>query len=203
MHAFLFNLLLFPYLSFFCVAFVVRSDEISLAFGQQGHVISVAYSPLVSPLAPKTCDELAPLADDDAPIQFTTKVEYETAVPGMSLKTILPSYQPPPGLKFIPGGNKAKGQAGTGGGDAKPEGFQQDKPEAEAPAGIMGFFQRYWYIILPIFLMNMISTEPEQQQQQGQQGGGAAGQGGGGQPAAAPAARGGGGGAPKRRGKRG
>eukprot|EP00977_Amphora_coffeiformis_P009034 scaffold2046_cov171-Amphora_coffeaeformis.AAC.1 len=165
-------------------------DEITLSFGQQGHVISLAYSPLISPLAPKTCDDL-PAPQE---IQFNSKVEYETAVPGMSLKTILPNYQPPPGLKFISSKHKSPGSVG---GDAKPEGFGT-KEEKELDTGIMGFFRRYWYIILPIFLMQMMgATEPEQTQQ-GQQQGGA----GEGQVAAAPAAQGGGGN-PKRRGKRG
>ena len=177
------------------------SDEITLSFGQQGHVISLAYSPLVSPLAPKTCDELSPPTEN---IQFNSKVDYETAVPGMSLKTILPSYQPPPGLKFIPGSSSSGKPTGAGagmGGDAKPEGFGT-KQEAEAPFTVMGFLQRYWYIILPIVIMNSISSEPEPQQQgQGQAAaGGAAAQGGGGGQVAAAAA----GGSPaKRRGKRG
>lgn len=172
---------------------VIRSDEITLVFGQQGHVISLAYSPLVSPLAPKTCDDLETQTGE---IKFNSKIQYITAVPGMYLKTILPSYQPPPGLKFIPGSsNKQKGL----GGEAKPDGFgTKTEKEAEPPASIMGFFQRYWYIILPIFIMNLLSTEPEQNQQ-GQQGGGTPA---GGEQAPAAATRGGGG-SSKRRGKRG
>lgn len=172
----------------------LRSDEITLSFGQQGHVISVAYSPLVSPLAPKTCEELPAAPPQD--VKFQSKVEYETATPGMSLKTILPNYQPPPGLKFISSKHKTTAGGAPGGGDAKPEGFGT-KEETEPPTGIMGFLQRYWYIILPIFLMQMMAADPEQGQQQ-QQGSAAAG----GQAAAAPAAQAGGGGS-KRRTKRG
>jgi len=152
-------------------------------------VISLAYSPLISPLAPKSCDDLPAPSQE---IKFNSKVEYETAVPGMSLKTILPNYQPPPGLKFLSGKPKSPG---TVGGDAKPEGFGT-KEETEPDTGIMGFFRRYWYIILPIFLMQMMgATEPEQPQQGQPQGGAGGGQ-------AAPAAQASGGGS-KRRGKRG
>lgn len=166
-------------------------------------MISVAYTPLVSPLAPKTCEDLPALSEESS-FQFTSKIEYETAVPGMVLKTILPNYQPPPGLKFIPGKKKgsAMGGASAGGGsDAKPEGFGNTKEEKEMPTGIGGFFQRYWYIILPIVLMNLMA-DPQQQQQQQQQGGGGGSAAGGGQPAAA-AAPASGGSPSKRRGKRG
>lgn len=154
--------------------------------------MSIAYSPLVSPLAPKTCDELSVPAD----IQFNSRVEYEAGVPGMALKTVLSNYQPPPGLKFLPGKNKATAGGATGSSsDAKPEGFETKKEE-EAPTGIMGFLTKYWYIVLPLMIMNLISAEPPQDQQGQSAGGGgnAAAQ------AAPPAA--GSGGANKRRGKR-
>jgi hypothetical protein len=173
-------------LPFFCTN---KRDELTLTFGQKGHIVSVTYSPLVSPLAPKTCDELSPPTE----IKFNSRVEYEAAVPGMVLKNVLSNYQPPPGLKFLPGKNKATGGA-AGGSETKPEGFEEKKEE-EAPTGIMGMMQKYWYIILPLMLMNLISAEPPQDQQ-GQGGGGGTST----SQAAAPAA--GSGGANKRRGKR-
>ena len=180
------------------------SDEITLSFGQQGHVISMAYSPLVSPLAPKTCDELSTPPTDK--ISVTSKIDYEAAVPGASLKTVLSSYQPPPGLKFISskkgtGGSTGMGSGGAAGAaDGKPaDGFGNKKEQPEMPNSIMGFLQRYWYIIVPMLIMNLLQAEPEQQQQQ-QQEGGAQGSGSG---QAAPGASSGGGGGTKRRGKRG
>lgn len=163
-------------------------------------MISLAYSPLVSPLAPKTCDELSTPSDA---IKFNTNIAYEAAVPGMILKTVLPNYQPPPGLKFISDKSKSGGEPlGGGGGESKPEGFENNK-EAEQPNSIMGFLQRYWYILLPIMIMNLMSEPPQEgQQQQGQGQPQQQGEQGASAPAAAtaPAPAGA---APKRRGKRG
>lgn len=182
------------------------SDEITLTFGQQGHVISLSYTPLVSPLAPKSCDELSAPSSAENPIKFNTNVAYEAAVPGMVLKTILPHYQPPPGLKFIsdkPKGGPGAGagsRTGGGGGEGKPDGFGgEGEKQEDYPNTITGMLQKYWYILLPLLIMNLISVEPPQEegQQQGQGGGG--GQAG----ARAPSGGGGGGAASKRRGKRG
>ena len=147
----------------------------------------MAYSPLVSPLAPKTCDDLPAPSE----IKLNSKVDYEAAVPGMVLKSVLGNYQPPPGLKFIPTKNKA---AGAAGGETKPEGFDT-KEEKEADNSMFGVFKRYWYIFVPLMLMQMITSEPPQSQQ-GQSEGGAAQEG-----QSAPAASG----SPtkQRRGKRG
>lgn len=181
----------------------IFSDEITLTFGQQGHVISMAYSPLVSPLAPKTCDELpAP----SSKIVFNSDIGYEAAVPGMVLKLVLPNYSPPPGLKFIT--YKAKdslggGGGGASGGDGKPDGFGEGE-EKEEPTGIMGFLHRYWYILVPMLIMNLMSAEAPAADQ-GAGGGGGGGNGGQTAGAAAAASSGGGGGGAgsKRRGKRG
>jgi hypothetical protein len=123
----------------------------------------MAYTPLVSPLAPRTCDDLPP--PPDAKKAFSTKVNYETASPGMVLRALLPSYQPPPGLKFI-AAQKASPKTMTGlpglpgATPPPPDGFGTgEKPEAAAPEGIMGYVQKYWYLWLPLLIMNSISTQ--------------------------------------------
>jgi hypothetical protein len=123
----------------------------------------MAYTPLVSPLAPRTCDDLPP--PPDAKKAFSTKVNYETASPGMVLRALLPSYQPPPGLKFI-AAQKASPKTMTGlpglpgATPPPPDGFGTgEKPEAAAPEGLMGYVQKYWYLWLPLLIMNSISTQ--------------------------------------------
>jgi hypothetical protein len=140
-----------------------NSDELVLTFGQHGHVLSMAYTPLVSPLAPRTCDDLPPPPADDKKA-FSTKVDYETAAPGMVLRTLLPSYQPPPGLKFIAGQKATTPKTGLpnlpGTTPPPPDGFGTgEKPETAAPEGLMGYVQKYWYLWLPLLIMNSISTQ--------------------------------------------
>ena len=186
-------------------------DEISLTFGRQGRVLSLSYMPLVSPLAPKTCDDQDMLPSPQQ-FAFQSRISYETAVPGMTLRAVLPTYQPPPGLKYISSSGKVAASATTdnpkdSSNKKSDKGFGQaegdEKPEEQFDASPFGFLKRYWYIIVPMMLMNMFGGEPpadgQQQQQQGQQqpqeGGGGAQQG---KAAAASAPASGG----KRRGKR-
>ena len=154
-----------------------------------GHVVSLAYMPLVSPLAPKTCEELDRDGDDDEKkdVHFTSRISYETAVPGMTLRTVLPNYQPPPGLKFITksrtisstatqemdGSKGSKDDArSTSGGfgvdDEDDSAKIEEDPLANSP---FGFFRRYWYILVPLMIMNFMGKveEPPEQQQEGQQ----------------------------------
>ena len=59
-------------------------DEISLTFGRQGRVLSLSYMPLVSPLAPKTCDDQGHVRETQNPA-LTTKCQ-RNFVSGMSKK---------------------------------------------------------------------------------------------------------------------
>jgi hypothetical protein len=143
----------------------------------------MAYMPLVSPLAPKTCDGL-PVVSGEA--KFTSRISYETAVPGMTLRTILPSYQPPPGLKMItksktvsqtatkesPEGKKTPGKPGVLFGAEDADGTQQ--AEQVPDVSPFSFLQRYWYIILPLMIMNFMSPSQEEPKEgaSGQQSGG-------------------------------
>ena len=111
----------------------------------------MAYVPLVSPLAPKSCHDMV---DPPATVAFDSKVSFELATPGMTLRTVLPTNtKPPPGLRFFA---KAKVQAATAG----PGGAA----EPEAITGPMGFFKRYWYIIVPLLLMNLFGPQPPEEE---------------------------------------
>jgi hypothetical protein len=80
----------------------------------------------------------------------------------MTLKTILPDYQPPPGLTFLKGAHLHVQEAM---GDKK-QGQEQDNSFP------YGFMRRYWYILLPLFLMNFMSAGPPPPEQGGTEGAG-------------------------------
>ena len=147
-------------------------DEFSFVLGRygagdKGEIVSMSYLPLISPLAPKTCEEelLQNRLKPEEAIKFESKVTDVIAdTPGMTLKNVLPHVKPPPGMAFIPNPNKAKTGQGAGG----------EKAEPEPITGPWGFIQRYWYILLPLFIANFISAPDDQQEQGGQQGDGGA-----------------------------
>jgi len=126
---------------------------------KQDPLTSFAYTPLVSPLAPKTCDEYA---EDDASKSFSSRVSVLMDTPAMTLKTVLPNTKPPPGIKFA----KQPQQPGssTGGGTD-----EDGNPAPEAAPSPFGFFSKYWYIILPMLIMQMITVPAEEEGQPGQQ----------------------------------
>jgi len=85
-------------------------EEISLSINPTGKLLSVSYRPLISPLAPKSCQQLPPLADKPSAIfsretseenmPFKTTVSFDSHNPMMAIPTILPNSRPPPGLKW-------------------------------------------------------------------------------------------------------
>jgi len=160
-------------------------DELIVTLNGKAEPVSLDYHPLVSPLAP-SCDELS--TDPSSSTEFTTiNVRYETANIGMIIPPLLPETKPPAGMQFFskPGSNK-DGGGGT-----------------ESFPGPKGLIMKYWYIILPLFVMMLLGGEaPTDEKQQGSSGDtqGAVAP----RVAAAPAAGGGGGGggARQRRGKR-
>jgi len=185
-------------------------DEMILTFGTQGRVVSFSYIPLVSPLAPKSCSDLPPpKSDGDSTLRFKSRISYETAVPGMTLRTVLPTYQPPPGLKFISNKNTVAGAAtkddgkGKAGSFGNPDENGEAKPEEQFDSSPFGFLKRYWYIIVPMMLMNIMGGGGEEAPKEGQQGGGEGQAGAAVAPGPAAATPRGGGGGGKRRGKRG
>ena len=94
----------------------------------------------------------------------------------MTIKPVLPQTKPPPGIKFAKTAQQS-GSSGSTGGSGEPD--EDGNPPPEAAPSPFGFFSKYWYIILPLTIMQMITVPGEEgqqgqqgQQQQGQQGGG-------------------------------
>lgn len=183
-------------------------EELELTLSEKGSLVSVTLIPLVSPLAPP-CASLGPLAEAEGAVpEFQTTVSYETSKPAMTVPLVLPKVKPPPGLKLYPrkpaaaAGGKGAGGAGAGAGSNGDGAFEEDdKPQNQS------FLMKYWYIILPLMILQFVGgpeEPPQQEEGGGREGGSAAGS------AAATAATAGGaaaanaGAAPRqRRGKRG
>lgn len=124
-----------------------------LTLGSNGQVISLTYIPLVSPLAPPSCSDYDS-SDHQKTFTFHSRLAAETTVAGMTLKTILPDHQPPPGMSFMKGAHlHVKEPLGD-----------QNKEQEQDNSFPFGFLKRYWYILLPLFLMNFISAEPPAEQ---------------------------------------
>ena len=150
-------------------------EELELTLSESGSLVSVTYTPLVSPLAP-SCASLSPLAETEGEVpEFQTSVSYETSKPAMTVPLVLPKVKPPPGLKLYPrkkpaagtgggGGEGADGAGGNGGGSAAA--FEEDeKPQNQS------FLMKYWYIILPLMILQFVGG-PEPPPQQGEGGDG-------------------------------
>jgi len=136
----------------------VPRDEFAFTLDSKGDILSFSYQPLVSPLAPPTCTDFS--AQDEV-LALDSRFAYATTVPGMTLRNVLPEMKPPPGLKMIPGASNPNRQQQGGSGE------KQDVPP---PNTVMGFLQRYWMILLPMFILNFMTApqeKPGQQQQQG------------------------------------
>jgi hypothetical protein len=140
----------------------------------EDHILSFAYTPLVSPLAPKSCDEY-PALEDNVTMSFQSKTSVKLDTPGMPLKPILTASKPPPGLTFL----KRPRDTSTGGSSNYKNqnghlDYEDPEPKPEPPSGVFGFFQRYWYVILPMMVMQFLAPPPEdppqKQQQQGEGG---------------------------------
>ncbi|KAL3934479.1 MAG: hypothetical protein SGBAC_009814 [Bacillariaceae sp.] len=132
--------------------------QVTLPRTQEAQITSLAYLPLASPLAPKSCEELDALT---APATFTSKVSLTLDKPGMILKAVLPTTKPPPGMKFIPHPDLKKNKAGASGagagsatGDAKGGGGGEIPGADDEPP--QSFMRRYWYIILPLMIANFM-----------------------------------------------
>jgi hypothetical protein len=135
----------------------------------EDHILSFAYTPLVSPLAPKSCDDY-PALEDNVTMSFQSKTSVKLDTPGMPLKSILPLSKPPPGLTFM---KRPRDTSATGSSNNKDResnlNYDDPEPKPEPPSGIFGFFQRYWYVILPMVVMQFLAPPPEDPQQKLQQ----------------------------------
>jgi hypothetical protein len=131
-------------------------DKLVLTMGPLGHLLSASYMPNISPLAPTNCAEYASHLPECI-THFASTVSWEMAVPGMTLRTVLADQNKPlAGLKHIPGAiHRAQAAGGSGQGVfAGQAGEMGADPE---PAGMFGFLQRYWYILLPILITNAMN----------------------------------------------
>ena len=149
-------------------------EELELTLSQSGSLVSAMYTPLVSPLAP-SCASLGPLAETEGAVpEFQTSVSYETSKPAMTVPLVLPKVKPPPGLKLYPrkkpaagtgggGGEGADGAGAGGNGGGSAAAFEEDeKPQNQS------FLMKYWYIILPLMILQFVGgPEPPPQQGEG------------------------------------
>jgi hypothetical protein len=139
-------------------------DEFVFNFQQgTGHVLSMSYIPLISPLAPKTCREYktsssSSSTDDDKKYTLDSRIRWETSIPAMVVgkppARDAPKIKSPPGLKWLPGLNKKDSPFLD---DDKQKQQQQQQPEP----GLMGFLRRYWYILVPLMVINLMSSEQQ------------------------------------------
>jgi len=185
---------------------VLRSnfrDEILLTFDDDANVLGVAVLPKVSPLllsvgdgerrdaCVATDESTRQLLKDGMPPKFHSKIGYELAVPGMTLRTVLPAnskQKTPPGLKFLPRSKKTKPAGGeqprtpTGTASNPDDPFSSGADEGEGAEGEdddqppvdnspFGFIKRYWYVFLPLLISNFMGgpPPPEEPDRQGQQ----------------------------------
>ncbi|KAL7553112.1 hypothetical protein ACHAWF_016370 [Thalassiosira exigua] len=162
-------------------------EEIGLTIGPTGKLLSVFYRPLLSSLAPKTCQKLMPLSDKPEAIYgrrgdneggsstmpFKTTVSFDSHKPMMAVPTVLPQQRPPPGLKWYRRNTKNNPNPMLGGSNVNPEGGGIPGVDDEPPSGFKSsFLYRYWYIIVPVAMMGLFGGVDEeevakQQQQAG------------------------------------
>jgi hypothetical protein len=128
-----------------------------------GHALSLTYMPLISPWAPTSCADME--VNMTAPLQWDTKVSWDTATPGMvvglpplidpitkvAVGGVGNKIKPPPGILWSPNAIPKKTNAGG------EEDANSDKADPFA------FFKRYWYIFLPMLLMNLMAAGQPQE----------------------------------------
>jgi hypothetical protein len=144
-------------------------DEFMFVVGSDDAIVSMSYAPLISPLAPKTCDmeslALMRSIDEEKGVAFDSKVsDVSTYVPGMVLKAVLPQSKPPPGILFLPNPNRQRsannnkaGSSSAGAGPGTEGGEEGGEPET--PPGPFDFIKRYWYVFVPLLIMNFVTSE--------------------------------------------
>mmetsp|Transcript_17410 Transcript_17410/g.37588 ORF Transcript_17410/g.37588 Transcript_17410/m.37588 type:complete len:308 (+) Transcript_17410:125-1048(+) len=159
-------------------------EEIGLSVGPTGKLQSVSYRPIISPLAPKTCQKIMPLSekpdaifgrrgDDDESISampFKTTVSFDSHKPMMAIPTVLPQQRPPPGLKWHRRNSKNNPNPLLGGSNVK-EGGGIPGVDDEPPTGFKSsWLYRYWYIILPMAIMGLFGGVEEEEPPKNQAG---------------------------------
>jgi hypothetical protein len=166
----------------------ILSDEIILTLSHRGSIVSMAYIPLVSPLAP-SCQQLEKggAAAAAAGTEFSSKVTLETTRVAMTLPTVLlPTAKPPQGLKVLKrtgGGKNGKTTTTT-----TTTAFEGDDQEQQMPiTNPLGFIKKYWYILVAVIFMSVSGGSPDDEGAKQQRGQAGVGGNGGGQPGEATA----------------
>ena len=122
--------------------------------------------------------------------QFISKISWETAVPGMVVgkpqlldpMTNLPiasssstnmKIKPPPGYQWFPNAvtnHRKPSSTGTGSNTGTPNDDDEGSEEIPKPDNTpFGFFKRYYYIFIPLMIMNLINTVNPPPPSQGEQ----------------------------------
>jgi len=130
---------------------------------RQDPITSFAYTPLVSPLAPKSCDYET--NDDEKVKTFSSKVTVQLDTPAMTLKNILSQSKPPPGLALMKqpqqqGGGGEQNSDGSGG-----DNYDDSNPPPNPVPSPFSFLQKYWYIILPMLILQFIQSPAEEKKE--------------------------------------
>eukprot|EP00580_Thalassiosira_gravida_P009631 CAMPEP_0201635084 /NCGR_PEP_ID=MMETSP0493-20130528/7760_1 /ASSEMBLY_ACC=CAM_ASM_000838 /TAXON_ID=420259 /ORGANISM="Thalassiosira gravida, Strain GMp14c1" /LENGTH=307 /DNA_ID=CAMNT_0048107011 /DNA_START=102 /DNA_END=1025 /DNA_ORIENTATION=- len=155
-------------------------EEIGLSVGPTGKLLSVSYRPIISPLAPKTCQKLMPLSEkpdaifgrrgesdesSSSTMPFKTTVSFDSHKPMMAIPTVLPQQRPPPGLKWYRRNSKNNPNPLLGGSNVKHEGGGIPGVDDEPPTGFRSsFLYKYWYIILPMAIVGLFGGVEEEEE---------------------------------------
>ena len=83
---------------------------------------------------------------------ITTQLQHQLSNPGMTLHTVLPQVKPPPGIQFFPTSSSSSSTTDP-----------TNTPPPSPFSDPLQFLQRYWYILLPIFLMNFMGSSEQPQ----------------------------------------
>lgn len=127
-------------------------ETIHLVLSSRADLVGLDYAPQVSPLAAKRdCAELVPRGHGNVVTFTTTNVSYSSGTPAMVVPVVLSSAMkiPPGGFKMLP---RDKNSDAPGVSDLGVEG-------ADGAQGNKSFMMKYWYIILPIFIISFMTSE--------------------------------------------
>lgn len=140
-------------------------EEIILMVGLSGSIISASYTPKVSILSPSchTLPTLTTLATNERFLSFQTKVTISTGEPAMTVPLVIPPLPPHPGLIWITSSNNSE-YIHKIPQDFIPKEYQDHKNQHQS------FLRRYWYIIIPLFLITCIGSGEIESKEKGNYG---------------------------------
>lgn len=147
-------------------------ENLKIVLSSRADLISLEYAPLVSPLRAKTSCLLflddAEKKEQDLPvlpIQFNTTVSYSSSTPAVTLplKLSSPMTIPRGGFKMLPRDKNSdtSGHSDLNGGNNNNNNNDGGAFHDETVTNSLSqsFMVKYWYIILPIFMIVVLGTE--------------------------------------------